>query len=70
MFEQHALADAAFADNGRHLSLKNSEADAPEHLVGAEFFEDIVKLNQGSLHQPAYFRPFASANAIFSAWSI
>ena len=63
MFEQYAFARAAFADDGGHLSLKNSQADAPEHLVGAEFFDDIVKLDQGSLHLLLYFCSFSAANA-------
>jgi len=42
VFEQHTFAATAFADDGCHLSLKNSQADSPEHLIGTEFFEDIA----------------------------
>ena len=63
MFEQHTFAAATFTDDGCHLSLKNSQADASEHLVGAEFFENIVELDEGSLHLLRYFRAFSGTHA-------
>jgi len=38
LVERHTFTHTAFADDGCHLALKNFEADAPEHLIGAEFF--------------------------------
>jgi hypothetical protein len=48
VFEQDTFTGAAFSHDGCHLPLKNSQADAPQHRVGAELFKDTVKLDDGS----------------------
>jgi hypothetical protein len=50
VLQEHALAGAAFADDGRRLSVMDFQVDPIEDRPGAETFGDVFKFDQRLAH--------------------
>ena len=50
VFEEHAFAHAALADDGGDLSLKNAEVGSLQNLEGSESLIDVFELDKRLVH--------------------